>query len=332
MKLSVKAKVANGLVICLLLPRVADTAIAVLDVKEGLDSFSADDDFDFSPKPGSFAIAKVDTSEPAADPSGGDPSGGNPIGCDPSGVPQVNVLAPATLVTTEDGSTDSFEVFMDPPSANTQYLYFTTSEEVGWDPSGGDPSGGAPVAAVPIPKKIAIEAGSCDPHRVWVRGQNDGAVDGDAQFTIEVRDEYNALYGTVSGINFDNDNIPSVTVEISGPESLADGQEGQFTVRVANVSDSDLIDNRLEVEASSGVTILSYAASLISGGTFNSTGRITPAVLMFDDVELPAQDVLILSVNTLLSHGSPGGEQITARFSNGQQINDDDEIVHIAQP
>jgi hypothetical protein len=332
MKLSVKAKVANGLVVCLLLPRVANTAIDALEVEEGLSSFAADDDFDFSLRPGSLAIAKVENAQVTSDPSGGDP-----IGCDPSGIPAIHVNAPSMLTTSENGNTDSFEVFMDPPFPNTQYLYLSNPEASGGDPSGGDPSGGDPsgglsAEALPVPEIIAIEAGSCAPHKIWVIGQNDGAVDGDVQFVVDIRDEYNNLFASVPGLNLDNDQNPNVTVEIFGPGSLAEGEEGQFTIRVANTADNDISSGRLDIEASSGVTILSYAASLMSGSVFQSTGRMTPDVLTFDDVELQAQDALFLSVNALLSFGSPGGENIIARFSNGQQTNDADESVQIPRP
>ena len=321
MKLSVRARVANGVVICLLLPRVADTAIGALEIKEGLASFSADDDFAVVGRSGKFAAASVDLPSASTDPSGGDPSG-----CDPSGT--LRVTAPAPLVTTEEGRTDHFVVSMNPNAVATQYYYFDPS---GGDPSGCDPSGGYREAAV-IPNAVAFEPGTCAARTIWVVGQNDGRADCDGTYDIRIRDQFGTVVRDVPGVNVDNDNYSSVSLDVLGPQEMLEGQDGTFTVTVTNLSVSELSGNRLEVEATSGLAILSYAASLMSGAIFDSPGLLTPQVLRFDNVELQSEDVLILSLGVQLTMGSPGGERITARFSRTDQRSDDDFVVHMVPP
>lgn len=327
MKLSVRARVANGLVICLLLPRIAETAVSVLEIEEGLNAFSADDDFDSIGNPGNLAVAVVDTAQISAD-----PSGGYPTGCDPSGVPTLRVSAPAPLATTEDGRADYFHVSMNPPATATRYYYFSEYDPSGGDPSGGDPSGGLHRETTILPEKVAFLAGSCASQKVWVAGRNDGNADGNANFNVEIRDEYKFLVDTIPGVNTDNDNYSAVSVDILGPQDMIEGSSDSFAVKVTNLSGGTLTGNRLEVEASSGLSLLSYVASLMSGLNFEPTGILTPKVLKFDNVELQSQDVLILSLGVELTLGSPGGERITARFSAADQRNDDEFVVHMGSP
>lgn len=85
MKLSIRSKVANGLVLCLMTPAMAATSNQIKDnIEDGLDLFSASDDFDLAADNGTL-FASTDQSYLNDDPSGGDPSGGDPSGGDPSG-------------------------------------------------------------------------------------------------------------------------------------------------------------------------------------------------------------------------------------------------------
>ncbi|MGD8359088.1 MAG: hypothetical protein PVG42_13630, partial [Lysobacterales bacterium] len=110
MKLSVRKKVANGLVLCLLVPRAAHTTVELFDTYvDGIKAMSAEDDFDLGNDSRGFAVARVDPGKPpSGDPTGGDPTGGDPTGGDPTGG--------------------------DP----------TGGDPTGGDPTGGDPTGGDP--------------------------------------------------------------------------------------------------------------------------------------------------------------------------------------------
>ncbi|MFC1719929.1 hypothetical protein ACFL00_02160 [Pseudomonadota bacterium] len=71
MKLSVRTKVANGLVICLLIPRVGSTAVDMFEkVDQSLKDFAADDEFVLGSEYKSFAVMDFQA-QPSGDPVAG---------------------------------------------------------------------------------------------------------------------------------------------------------------------------------------------------------------------------------------------------------------------
>ena len=146
MKLSVRSKVANGLVICLIVPRIADTAVETFDTLSNLDSFAADDVFEITVDKSNFAVTQVQ-----ANPAGADPSG-----CDPSGVvPTVYINAPEQLVTAENGSADLIEISMGPTPESPHFFQVAKKFPGGGDPTGGDPSGSDSGGALPVPDDLS---------------------------------------------------------------------------------------------------------------------------------------------------------------------------------
>jgi hypothetical protein len=143
MKLSVRKKVANGLVLFLLLPRAAETAVELFDAYSGgLKSFGAEDEFDLTAGKGNFAVAQVNA-DPAGDPSGGDPTGGDPTGGDPTGGD------PTGGDPTGGDPTGGDPTGGDPTGGDPTGGDPTGGDPTGGDPTGGDPTGGDPTGGDP---------------------------------------------------------------------------------------------------------------------------------------------------------------------------------------
>jgi hypothetical protein len=338
MKLSVRSKVANGLVICLIVPRIADTAVETFDTLSNLDSFAADDEFEITVDKSNFAVTQVQ-----ANPAGADPSGG----CDPSGaVPTLYINAPEQLVTAEDGSADLVEVSMGPAPESPHFFQVAKKFPVDSDPSGGDPSGGVPSGgvpsgsdsggALPVPNAVVFDQDyfPCTPKSIWVVGQNGGRVDGDAEYNIEIRDGEGSLLETVPGINYDNDNYTDLTVRLGGPNALSVGDTGMFWVVVENMSKNTLKGNLLLIEPTPGLEITSFVAALWFGDSFKSKGKIKDGILTFDKVTMDPGEVLEVSVEAVLNTGGPDNQKITARFSKDKSgiESDDDHSIRTALP
>ena len=328
MKLSVRSKVANGLVICLIVPRIADTAVETFDTLSNLDSFAADDEFEITIDKSNFAVTQVQ-----ANPAGADPSGG----CDPSGaVPTLYINAPEKLVTAEDGSADLIEVSMGPAPESSYFFQVAKKFPVDSDPSGGVPSGSDSGGALPAPNAVVFDQAyfPCTPKSIWVVGQNGGRVDGDAEYNIEIRDEQGFVHKTIPGINYDNDNYSSVSVDISGPSALSEGETGMFYVLVDNFSRNLLKGNLLLIEPTPGLEITSFVAFLWFGDSFKSKGKIKDGILTFDKVTMDPGEVLQVSVEAVLNTGGPDNQKITARFSKDKSgiESDDDHSIRTALP
>jgi hypothetical protein len=341
MKPAVRSKVANGLIIFLLVPRVADTAMEAMESYGGMLNFTADDEFEVTAEASSVAVAHVRVGE-EEDPSGGDPTGGDPTGCDPSdpsggdpsggGGAELVINAPTELVTAEDGSSDIFEVLMEPDPRSSKWFYFNSTD---------------PDEARPEPEAVRFGENACFPKTIRVVGQNDGEDDpsggdpsgggGDpsgGSFGIEIRDEQNLVVATIPGRNFDNDNYSAVAVDVLGPRSVPNGSDTVFTVFVANLERGELVDNTLLVEPSPGFAITGYAASLLSGNKLKLKGKIKDGVLRFNGVDLPGGDKLMVAVNATLINGADANQKMTARFlmSASGLESDDDQRVRTSVP
>jgi len=143
MKLSVRKKIANGLVICLLVPRAGESAIELYETySEGLESFAAADDFDLAAGKGSTAEVTVNQVE-GADPTGGDPTGGDPTGGDPTGGD------PTGGDPTGGDPTGGDPTGGDPTGGDPTGGDPTGGDPTGGDPTGGDPTGGDPTGGDP---------------------------------------------------------------------------------------------------------------------------------------------------------------------------------------
>ncbi|MCU0988125.1 MAG: hypothetical protein MUE63_00665 [Xanthomonadales bacterium] len=335
MKLSVRTKVANGLVIFLLLPRAAETAQNLLEeYRSGLDSFGAEDNFDLGDTQSGTAVAKVKQGLEDHDPTGGDPTGGDPSGYDPSGfdpsgfdpsggdpsgcepdpnggAPTMYINAPRELVTAEDGTADLFEMLMtpDPEYGRTYRIVSTRPEE-----------------ARPFPKEIVFADDACIPQPVWVTGQNDYGFDGDQDYVIEIYDEQDLLVSTIKGVNLDNDNFKGVAVDVLGPNALPEGETGRFLVRAANVSGVPLEKNTLLIEGTANLDINEYAVALLSGAPFKAKAKMKNGLLVFSDVALQNGDMLIVSMEVEMARAGKEEQSITARFvheSTGEETSDD---------
>jgi len=328
MKLSVRKKVANGLVLCLIVPRAAHTAVELYDTySEGLNNFGAQDEFDLNQPGKSFAQTKLNAdpgADPSADPSGYDPSaydpsgydpsGGDPSGCDPSGGrPTFAISAPRQLLTAEDGTSDLIELTITPgPKSAKTYNIVSTD----------------PTEAQPVPDVVTIEADGCIPRPVWIVGQNDYKFDGDQDYAIEVY-EKKKLVASIPGRNYDNDTFKEVAVDVLGPNSLALEEEGMFLVRAANISRMDPLPGTLVIEASPGLTIEDFAYVLYSGENLDSKPEASDSALAFQDVGIPFQDVLIVSLKVKMAELSPENQTISAQFidvQTGHQTDDDQSV------
>jgi len=334
MKLLARSKVANGLVICLVLPAAASLyADLVNNYSSGLKSFSATDDFDLTTDGPGTAVVAV-TSDPCfADPTGGDPSGFDPSGSSSICVapseeqPVFCVRQIPALVTAENGSSDLLEVY--------------TGPNPGVDPSGADPSGTHFYRldstnlseAQTRPNAVSIPL-DCVRHRVWVVGRNDGAVDGDGFFGIGVRGDDGLPLMDLYGININNDSYYNAYIEVNGPGSLTVGGSGPFDILVKNISDATLAPSDLVVTSTPGLRITTYAAGLLSQKPFKAKTRLRGGVLTFSRVSIGPGDILLVTVSATLTVGGPEEQKLTATFTEPRDGlgSDDDQIVNETLP
>lgn len=312
MKLSVRRKVANGLVICLLAPKAVTMAADVLDADaDGFDAFAAEEEFDLALQKGDTAVAPVLASDPC-DPSGVDPSGFATVCVDPSGgLPTFCVKAPTELVTAENGSADLFEVWSGVDPSGSHFYQFDSNR---------------PAEAEPSPAVVAFGADACERQAVWVVGQNDGEVDGDQNFWIRIRDENGNFIRALPGVNLDNDDYPGAVVDIEGPLVLPLGDSGQFGIIVQNVAGSALPKSNLIVQPTPGLEITNFAASLLGGGDCKCKGQLKDGILSFRGLSLGVREGLLVTIDAVLHESGPNGQMVTARFvrnSDGVEVDDD---------
>ena len=288
----------------------------------GFDAFAAADDFDVEAAQGNVAIAKVLVADPC------DPSG---VGVDPSGVsttcfvpagglPTLCVRAPAQLVTSEEGTADFFEVYgqPDPFDPSGTHIYYVNST--------------APNRAKPRVAAVVLGADACEPHPVWVSGQNDSFNDGDGEYGIEVASELGSVEATVPGINLDNDSLPNepwpgAVIAVEGPASLALGGSAIFDVYVSNFGGGTIDNHDLLVEATPGLEIRSFA---VTGGTFKGKAKlVNKGTLLVKKVELQFDETILLTIDVTLVERGPTDQELVARFvdnSTGEE-NDNSQTV-----
>jgi hypothetical protein len=334
MKLSVRSKVANGLVICLLVPRVASTAVEVfVPEDDGLDAFSAEDEFLPGAENRPFATVHLQA-DPAAP--------GDPSACDdPSGSGVLIIDSATPLVTAESecdpsggggdpsgcgpfGNMDLIEVSMNPPPLVAREFRFETQ----------DPSGMATDEATVSPSVVTFDGDlTCVPQNVWVTGVNDNVVDGDVPFVVSVTDEQDFEVDSIPGKNLDNDNYRGARITTDGPNSLPVGGNGVYTIQVTNVSGEKINKASLVISTSSGLAIGGYAAELVSGDKFKSKGSTKSGDLVFSNVQMAARDTLLVVVDVVLFDAGAGNQSVVARFepSSGLQV-DDDQAIRPALP
>lgn len=349
MKLSVRNKVANGLVLCLIVPKAATTAAEMIDTyADGIAEFAADDDvlLQMERRTSDSVTVNADGSNilsngiGEADPAGGDPTGGDPSGYDPSGFdpsgydpsggdpsaclpastpPVLSISAPRQLVTAENGSSDVFEMRMEPdPLVPRTYRLEST-----------DPS-----EAIASPDTVTFHNLACIPQTIQVIGQNDYFLDGDINYAIEVIDEQDFVVDTIPGVNLDNDDYVGVAVDVLGPTSIPQGGSGVFQIRVANVSGAPIKRNTLTVETTSDLQITDFAVGLLSGDPYRGNIKLQRGALTGNNVRIDTNDMLVLVVDVMLDSASTTEQVVSARFVNdptSQQV-DDSENVRTAVP
>jgi hypothetical protein len=265
------------------------------------------------------------------DPTGGDPTGGDPTGGDPSGGgngavglqdPQacapalgaatVALDAPARLITAEDGSSDRFTLSLSARPEERQFYHFVSSH---------------PNEVQAVPKSLTLFENACRDHTVVLVGQNDSESDGDVAYTVEVRDQNDTLLDTLSGVNLDNDNFSEVAVDILGPPNLRPDKVGAFTIRVANLGQSDLDGNSLNVDLTTGLTAKGHVCSLLSGKACQTSAVTTDAGLRFNGIDLQRGDTLLISVDVLMDGIEAGPQKLSARFLQADSGRESDQDV-----
>ena len=341
MKVSVRKKVANGLVLTLMAPHAVTMANELAkQYSEGFDQFTANDQVDLADGLASSDTHKIKTvggrSAQMEDPSGGDPSGYDPSGYDPSGfdpsgfdpsscpppdpsggsVPEPTVVVESAqpLITAEDGTSDLVQLSM-PYDPSVPRVFTLESDR--------------PDEAVPVPNTVELFDYACIPRTVWIQGQNDYEMDGDQDFVIRVIDDNGRVVDALKGKNLDNDSYAGVAVDVLGPRSLPEGEEGNFLVRVANVSGDELPPSTLLIQNSRYLDINDYAVALLSGDRLKAKGKMKKDGLQFSNIQLPTNDVLVVSLSVELSKGSPEEQSLTATFigPRGSGETDDDQKV-----
>ena len=176
------------------------------------------------------------------------------------------------------------------------------------------------------PRALVLGLDACIPQTVRVVAENDGVVDGDITFGIEVKgagDNISPITYTV----VDNDTFPAVKVSIAGPTSLKPGGKGRFTIKVGNVSRGGLSGNSLEVETSPGFRISGSAAALMSGDPLKSRFKSTKSGgLVMSRIALPLSDALLLTVVADLVNGDPD-QSVWVRFSSSDGLANDTHLT-----
>jgi len=258
------------------------------------------------------------------DPTGGDPTGGDPSGCDPSGGnPELIIDTQLPLETDEEGESLTFDVSMTsiPPSPLRFKIVSTDPGE-----------------AQPFPASMEFWQNACTPQTVTVVGQNDGVVDGDADYEIELIDDSGRTIISLPGINYDNDQRPEIAVNIVGPPSLMRHEAGIYTIRVVNMEASTLsadavaglITHSLLIESTPGLNITGYACSYLSGEPCNEPTTLEHNLLQIDALDLAGGETLLISVDVFLADDYVEPARLTARFIEtvtGEQTDDTEATV-----
>ena len=338
MKIEVRRKIATGLVVCIqasvITPRVAETASKAMDAVSGIDAFVGTQADSISSN--SNGELKISVSQPGAiscedptggDPTGGDPTGGDPTGGDPTGGDPTggNPPVPTPLVTDESGGSVAFGVSMTSvPTTPISFRVVSTR----------------PDEAQPFPALLNFWQNACTPQTVTVVGQNDGVVDGDADYEIKFIDDSGQAVESLPGINYDNDQKPEIAVNIVGPPSLMRRETGVYTIRVANMAAGTLstdavaefIAHSLLIESTAGLNITGYACSYLSGEPCNEPTTLEHNLLQIDGLNLAGGETLLISVDVFLADDHVDPAKLTARFiesETGKQT-DDTEATTIA--
>jgi hypothetical protein len=156
-----------------------------------------------------------------------------------------------------------------------------------------------------------------------VTGQNDGVEDGNAEFTIEILDLDGSSLATLPGLNADNDQIPSLTVDVQGPTSLMAGEQGVYMVRFSNTSQSlqraeaaaALSGQILTIESTPGLTLAGFACSYLSGANCNLQPELTENLLQVTNVDLPAGETLLISIDANMSEAGLSQAVLSAKLT-----------------
>jgi len=367
MKLSVRSKVANGLVICLLIPRVASTAVEMFKAaEEGLNDFAADDGFTLKSERNSFAVMEFQA-QPSGDPSvlsrggpsdyGNDPTAGgtdptahgpppgagsdpsaslDPSACDdPSGgPPRLIVQAPELLVTAE---CDPSGVGVDPsgswdPSGCSQYGSFDHFQ-VSMYPAPNSPlvyaiASNDETEAIPVAEEVIFDEFACFPQTIWVAGQNDGWVDGDQGYVIEVYNDDQQDSVAIPGKNLDDDNYVGVNLVIEEP---VQNKDGSYKVLVDVEAESPVLGGQLVISVTPKLAIRSY--SLVVPGP-DPGESIKPHELVFSDIGLDSGELLTLELGIVRMGGGPQEQKIFASFMQPDEglMNGDDKNIPPPSP
>jgi hypothetical protein len=302
MKLSVRKKVANGLVLFLVAPQVVSKVHEFKDnVEDGLAAFSADDNFDLAQDSGTLLASNDGYSpEDSHDPSGGDPSGGDPSGGDPSGGDP------------SGGDPSGGDPSGGDPSGGDP----SGGDPSGGDPSGGDPSGGEPPECTPTIQSPKIEF-STKRRAVTSTGGGSGPV----RVSMSTESVTTHKFHNADSQTEDNTPLRSVVehddgsgmaVQLIGPNHQTPGDNSFYMFRVINVSAKEESRHKLVISPDKSLKVCQFAASLLSGNKLESKARLHSGQLQFRNLRIPANDVLIVSVEIEHAAGTPGAPSFTA--------------------
>jgi hypothetical protein len=324
MKLTIKRKVANGLVVGFMLPPVTAGLSEAIDIEiGGLEAYAAEEDFDLASTQSDTADVMLAVTDPC-DPSGVDPSGVSTVCVEPAGgLPVLCVRAPTELVTAEDGTSDFFEVYSGPgvpdPSGSNLY-YFESSNRYEGRPA---------TEAVVL---NGTGESSCVPEPVWIAGMNDGWADDDRYYEIHVISEFGNVEVSLPAVNLDNDGgVPAAVVGVYGPQSLPAGGSGMFDVYVWNrdpegaISGSDFL-----IEPSAGLELGSY---IVTGGGYKGKPKLTRSgALLLRQVAIPAQESILVSMEVTMIGSGEKSEKIVARIIDNETgyENDNSQTVRMS--
>lgn len=315
MKLTVKRKVANGLVVGFLLPPVAGTVAEALDIEfEGMNAYAAEDNFDIA-VPEGVAVLQDLVADPC-DPDGVDPSGVETACFVPeSGIPILCIRAPTELTTAEDGTADFFEVYGDDPDdPSGTYLYYIESSRTR--------------EAKPEVEAIVLGVDSCSPHPIWVTGQNDGYVDGDSPYLIRILNELGEMEAYVNGVNIDNDHVDGVTLYMWGPKWLGPGNNGSYTVNLYNYGGEPITGYDLLIEPSSGLDINEFTVT--GSGTFKEPAKAFKGRgLRLKDVKLNWDDLIEVSLEIEMASGGQSDKTLKARLVGKDGYDENDTSLNV---
>lgn len=179
-----------------------------------------------------------------------------------------------------------------------------------------------PGEAQAFPDSLEFWQNACTPQTVTVTGQNDGEVDGDADYEIELIDPNGLTIISLPGINYDNDTNPQVAIDIVGPPTLMRHEAGVYTIRVSNLSTEALsansvagfITHSLLIESTPGLNILGYACSYLSGEPCNDPTTLEFNFLQIDGLNLAGGESLLISVDVFLAEDHVDPAKLSARI------------------